>query len=507
MNERTFTGLALLGAAALAVLVASRCERSEAANTTANTTTPATASEPDPPPRGALTPPPDQPRVAVSAGTPDHSGLVVDSRGAPIGGAEVLAVPPQEGLSRRTISGADGSFTLPDDLAPGALRVLAHHADYLVTNIAATAPWSAPLRLQLARRPGLQVVVRRRDGAPLAEFAARVQRGDDEPRPLGVDDTPSRHWPGGSFTATRDEPGLVLVTIAAPGYAPAAVQLETRADAVASAELWLDLGAHVRGTLVDHAGAAVPDATIALRPTTDSAPHAQARTDAAGEFALPSLAAGTYDVTAFHEQLPQLRSLGVNIVAAVEPQPLRLQLPAGARAHGQVRGLRPDQIAEVVFRHVDGPVRRAPLDPFGTYTLERLTPGAHRVAVVYPRDATLRQLAAAVDDLALPNGIVLADTQDLRFDFDDPWQSLGRVLGRARLGDAPEQLRVVARHLDRPLPPRVAGLYTAMPRADGSFTLDAMLPGRWQLEVRLGANTLASDEITVPAGGVLRWER
>ncbi|MEZ5966528.1 MAG: carboxypeptidase-like regulatory domain-containing protein [Planctomycetota bacterium] len=521
MNVRSLAtparlGASLLLAGLLAALAASRCTRSSSAATVAaasgHVAQAGGDSEPEygslPPAGGEIAPPTPPERTVVDGAGDGLRGRVVDSSGRPIGDAEVVVVPPQEGASRQTRSRPDGSFLLPRDVPPGEVRVLAHHADYLLANVGAVAPWSHQLEVRLLRRPGLALTVRRRDSVPVEHFCARLQAADGETRGLGSDDAPAQTWPQGVFRATRDEAEDVLVTISAPGFAPAAMTLSMRADTTVQADVWLEPGGCVVGALVDAQGAPVPGATVSFvgRPARAGSGHA--RTDLHGDYTLPSLSLGEHDVTAFRDGLPQAR--GVVVVHAstsASPQRVDLRLPAGAHALGTVRGVRAGQRAEIVFRHADGPIRRAPLLAGGTFELTELTPGGHQVFVDYPEDAVCRQLARVAGELGLGTQIELAAGETRRIDVDDPAQTLGSLRGVVAAGLPPHELRVVATHLDVALPARLAGLYRAVPTPAGQFEFRDLLPGRWRIDVVHGAAVLASERLDLAPGATVAWPR
>lgn len=500
MRGRDLTALSLLVAAVCAALAVRSCMSGAAPDRAAPSTH--TAAQPAavaPPPRSAAP-------VRAMADEATWHGRVLDTSGQPVAAATVLAVPPSEFASRQTVAREDGCFTLPADLPPGALRLLAHHPDFLVTNLELSWPPAAPLDVVVRRRPALRVTVRGRDGAPVESFAALLQPADAEPRPLAALTAPPQPHPAGVLTLSHDQPGDVLVTITAPGFVPARIALGLRADAVAESEVWLDLGAQLRGVLLDQRGDAVADAAVTLLPSDPSLPRAEVTTDPAGRFELHALAPGSYEVRAFRDGLPQLREPELRVLARREPQDLVLRLPAGARVHGLVRGVRALELAEVVIAHADGPVRRTPLGPGGSYLFDNLTPGVHRLTIAYASSPVLRQLAL-VDGLPLAMSLELAAGQDLGFDFDDPWQALARVVGRLPADAATRGLRVVATYLDLPLPQRLAGLLVGLPEADGQFAIESLLPGRWSLAVHSGDQVIERGEVLLPAGGEVRWPR
>ena len=212
-------------------------------------------------------------------------------------------------------------------------------------------------------------------------------------------------------------------------------------------------------------------------------------TDTDGSFELPPLAAGAYGVTA---QAPALPVYYRDEVRLDDSGPyMDIQLPEGAALSGVVQPWRPGQQAEVVARHVRGPVRRASVDvATGRYVLPDLTPGAHYIAVERGEPTWRSRIAHHLFAAAAEPDVDLRAGQVATFDPMDPVPGMAQLRGRVTGRSRPEELTVRAFSESRALPPRIEGLFRATPAGDGSFVIDGLLPGNWRFQLLSGTEVL-----------------
>ena len=182
-----------------------------------------------------------------------------------------------------------------------------------------------------------------------------------------------------------------------------------------------------------------------------------------------------------------------------------LQLPRAASLSGAVQPWVAGRVAVVVAVHQDGPVRRSPVDATtGHYMLTGLTPGRTWVYVERGEPNWRSRISRQLFDKASTTSVRLDPGGEHDLDPQDPVASMAILHGAVTGSANPMDLVVRAFRESAPLPERAAGLYRATPAQDGLFTIDGLLPGRWRLQVELGAEVLQWRVIEVTAGAELR---
>ena len=198
---------------------------------------------------------------------PTITGVVVDERGAPVGGVRIEGWPAHSGQGAQTKSAADGSFTMAipqndayrfDIAAPG----FEHLGGYTST---AYEPGTRDVRLVLKRSREVDVpVVDAETGAAVEMYgiALSVTEHDgwhtDEPLEApGI----VKHA-GGRARVSLDR-GKVMARVLAPGYAAVSVQLEVPGDARETLPIRLVRASSISGR-VGRAGAPRASARVEL---------------------------------------------------------------------------------------------------------------------------------------------------------------------------------------------------------------------------------------------------
>lgn len=417
------------------------------------------------------------------------SGVVVDRRGRPVAGVDLTAVPATDVPAVSTRSDPEGRFWMRG-MSALPLRLLLRHPDYLFENVAVDS--EGPLRIDLSRRPVVVgSVVEAQTGAAVPEFCAVLAPLEDGVLTPFASPPPGAEWSrddAGTFRLVAEQAGPHGLYVFSRRAPTAQLRLDLTPDSVVEQDVSLRPGIMARGMLRDASGSPVVGASIHLQASPGLG-AVVVTTDADGSFELPPLAAGAYGVTAQAPALPVYHRDDVRLDES--GLYMDIQLPEGASLSGVVQPWRPGQQAEVVARHVRGPVRRAPVDvATGRYSLSNLTPGEHYVAVERDEPTWRSRVAHHLFAAAAEVDVDLQPGQRAVFDPVDPVPSMAQLRGRVTGSPRPEELTVRAFCEGRSLPPRITGLFRATPTADGGFVIDGLVPGRWRFQMQSGTEVL-----------------
>ena len=435
-------------------------------------------------------------RPNAPSARPGLSGVVVDRQGRALSGVEVTAVPAPPAVAASTETDGLGKFHLPR--APDQeLRLLLHHPEFLFENRAVEPGAGDSMLVELRRRPVVMGrVVDAVTGAEVPDFCVVLAAREDRAPSTVSLPPPGAEWShdvAGAFRVTSEFAGPHALRVFTAHACVAQLLLELEPGAVVEREVAVQPAVRPHGLLRDAAGVPVAGASINLR-ALPARGGSVTTTGVDGSFEFPPLAPGPYGLTAQAHGRPALQRDDLRLELA-RPRPfLDLQLPEGAALAGVVRPWQAGQQAEVVTRHIDGPIRRAPVDvATGRYSLSELTPGRHHVVVERGEPSWRSRVARQLFDPAVAFDVELRAGRQGVFDPVDPVATMARRRGRVTGRSRPEQLVVRAWYEGRPMPARAAGLFRATPRADGSFVIDGFVPGPWRVQIQSG-------------GEVLHWE-
>ena len=305
-------------------------------------------------------------------GTLRLEGQVIDDQERPVAGA-IVAIDSHP--TRTVTTEGDGSFAF-DKLIGRDYELEASSGD----------SYAGPVRLRLGAETE-PVILRVRPISPL-EIAV-VDRESDKPiAGAAVELRSHLVWTGttgsdGVVSIAGVGAGDPILRVSAAGYAPVAGRLVTfgRGRRV---EIALLNGAPVSGRITDTAGEPIAGARVIAAATSEPFLVIDPRRDgvisgADGRFRIPSLAAGTYRLSASAEGFAAASSTPIVLDGATEQRDIEIALPAGARLTGSVITAAGEPVAGADIRVVaTGSVfwraaRRAYSGPDGTFSIGDLS--------------------------------------------------------------------------------------------------------------------------------------
>ena len=314
-------------------------------------------------------------------------GEVLDPSGKPVAGANVRLSSLQGGPDNAaTKTDGEGLFSI-SGLRPGKWKVLAFLPGYRRGSLEVEVPSQGRARLLLAKDPGLDVLVKDPQGAPLP--LARVSLSSRSEGFLGahrsgVTTTDGKiHLDG--FAGEGD--GKVLITVSHKDFLSEEKVVTEEEGSRGLYEVTLSPGANVSGRVLDGAGRPASGAQVELfrqEPSVGESsvgPFRQLKTAADGAFQLKKVPAGKYDLSAVTPLLGSAVPSEVEVSASnVEGLEVRLQPGEGVLA-GRVRDAEGKGVARCPVtltpeRHVEGHARqilRTVSGQDGTFRFEGLS--------------------------------------------------------------------------------------------------------------------------------------
>ncbi|MEO6951542.1 MAG: carboxypeptidase regulatory-like domain-containing protein [Polyangia bacterium] len=298
-------------------------------------------------------------------------GRVVDDRGAPVDGAQVVVLGRQGALSE-AVTAADGVFELA---ITGTAHVQASRAPYAPAEVVAEPGADVTLTL----RSGCAVrgtVMDRGTRAAIASFTVVMQRVTGAGP---VPSSPAVYDAEGRFEVRGVLPGRYAVQVLAAGYAASASRVVEVVEScgMSSEETFsLGHGGTVFGRITDGATHHPLVGRVSMEGFVDtgSAPikvNSSATSDSGGNFEIGGLPAGRRSLVAEVDGFHRRMAAGVDISDGARTGPIDLELDAvgqGEAARMQITGvgavLRPgDGAAEIVDTVPGGGAEQAGLKP------------------------------------------------------------------------------------------------------------------------------------------------
>ena len=411
------------------------------------------------------------------------TGLVTDTGGDPVAGAEVsVASRAESGVKRRSAkSGPDGHYRIPDAASESVSAMTVRAPKFLDASREGPAPADGVVDFVLERGGSITGTVRGYDGKAPAAFRVGV-RPAREGEPPGKPAIEFKD-PTGVFRVDDLDPGTYTVEVLAERYASV-----DKADIEVKAEQVTDLGtltllsqSMLRGRAVTARDRApVESAAVRIVPIagTDgrdlSAPTSwTATTGADGTFTTPELPAGTFDLTIEHPQFAPARTRVTFRPDADTPEMLVEMFRGGALTGSVVDAklLPAAGVRIVATQGTDGESRIADTASDGQYFMDGLTPGTWTVT-----RQQVRQAGSNASDTKLA---AIREGETTTVDFDE--KPRVTVSGVVIKGDAPvPNVSIYFVAIDNSVP-RDGTSATA--DGDGRFQVGLLHGGRYQVSV------------------------
>ncbi|MEM1178992.1 MAG: carboxypeptidase regulatory-like domain-containing protein [Acidobacteriota bacterium] len=431
-------------------------------------------------------------------------GKITDSEGAALGDVKVSAgassrdlaamVDPLTSTPLEVTSGPAGRFRL-DDLSPGqTLQIQLKKEGYAAQAVNAVAPQAgeSPPPLALTMEPATQLTVSARDADGLPIPNARVSVGD----------AGGNRWRGSRGRTSGD--GIAEF----PALVPGRFDVEVKADGFEvhrrsglelgpgprTLDISLERGLSFTGVVLDPSGDRVKGGTmVVLEPQGSDGfnlnrPRAMA--DDSGQFVLDGLEAGTFTLTAMHQEWGETRQK-VDVAPGMAPIEVRFAAGEGVTVTGLVLDGatgEPVSVATVVLHrgHTAAAFNRgspqARTDAQGRFEIKTVPPGTYTPGVTHADYAagtgdTLEVGSLSVDGLVLEMG--------------SGESIVGRLVG-VPLGNLGETSIMAFS--------ATGGMLHASPDFEGVFRFDRMAPGDWAVRASLPDGSQASERVVLKAG-------
>ncbi|MGE0400733.1 MAG: sigma-70 family RNA polymerase sigma factor [Kofleriaceae bacterium] len=418
-------------------------------------------------------------------GTFRLEGLVVDENDQPVAGATVAidSHPP-----RSLETEADGEFVFEGLIA----------RDYTIeaTTQGDKPGYAGPTRLRLTEKTE-PVTIRLREGG----FVEVVVSGTDGAaiKNATVELRSTLVWTGatndkGVATLRGVGPTWAPLVASAPGYASAAMMLGTSGDPAAPARVSLTLakGAAMAGKVIDEAGKPVAGARVVATSTSEPFPVVDARRDgvetkADGTFTLPTIASGTWRLTATQGDHAPATTAPITVDGEHDKRGIEIVLTAGATISGTVQDATGAPIAAADVRVVVRGTtfwraqRQAFTAPDGTFAIEGLprravdivaahTSGSSAIVPIDLAEKPTHEVTLKLDVTGAIEGTVVDST--------------GQPLGDAQVSAEP----TYTGSLEQQEVWSVRGSQLAVTDQGGGFRFAGLPPGPYRLRAaRLGA--------------------
>ena len=368
------------------------------------------------------------------------TGLVSDSAGEPVAGADVKAFwRDASGLrSRAATTGTDGRYRIADAAKLPVTRVTVRAPKFLPAERDGAPPSDGVLDFVVEKGGSIAGIVRGYDGTFPPSFHVKVQKPDRERKVTAGEKDFSD--PEGVFRLDDLEPGTYTIEVASTGYARVvSADLVVVAEQVVDAgTLTLESSTALRGRIVA-ARDQSPLAGVTVRIALVDPPKSQAASGTKsswtetsgtdGTFTAAGLPEGTFDIALEHPQFAP-RTTRVPFRPGADAPSLVLEMYRGGSLTGVVvgPGLDPVPGVRITAAPAEGQdARVAETGSDGRYFIDGLAPGAYTVA----RSSDRQPNGASLDKKAA----TIIEGETTTVDFDEKPSVV--VSGSVLRGDTP----------------------------------------------------------------------
>jgi len=420
------------------------------------------------------------------------SGLVTDTAGDPVSGAEVTASwQGPAGVKRKAVkTGADGRYRIAEAAADAVTDVAVRAPKFLRADRDGPAPADGVVEFVLERGGSIAGIVHDTDGKVPPSFQVKVH-GVSE----GAASASAEHDftdPAGAFRIDDLDPGTYTIEVVAEHYAKA-----TKDDLVVAAEQVEDAGtvklfskSVLHGRVVaarDRAPIAGATLHVSVADTGDradvTAPSTWTVTSAAdGTFQTTTIPAGTYELALEHPQFAPARTR-VTFQPDTDAAEVVVEMYRGGSLTGSVVDSKRDAVSGVrivATQGTEGDSRVADTGSDGHYYIDGLTPGAWTVTRQLDRPAG----SSAVDTKYAQ----IREGETATVDFDE--QAKVTVSGVIIKGEAPiPNAAIYFVAIDNNALPDGK---SARADAEGRYQIGLVHGGRYQVSVVFGGTAVAN---------------
>lgn len=426
------------------------------------------------------------------------TGLVTDTAGDPVPGADVAASWGAAGNAKRKSAktGTDGRFRIPDAPPDAVTRMMVRATKFLLAARDGAAPADGVVDFMLEHGGSIAGTVRGFDGKPLASFHVNVRATDGGTSGGG----PSEHDftdPAGAFRIDDLDPGTYAIEVGADRYASVKKEeLDVAAERVSDAgTLTLQSRTVLRGRVVGGRDRApIAGATINLtRVPGDEKIEVVAQSSWSvvsapdGTFTTPSLPEGTFDLAATHPQFAPAR-LRVSFRPDADAPEAIVEMFRGGALTGSVVDGKLEPVAGVrivATQGADGDSRIADTGSDGRYYMDGLAPGTWTVSRQQDRPA-----GSVAGDSKLA---AIREGETTTVDFDEkPRISVSGVVMKGETPVPNASIYFVA--IDNNLP---RDGKSTQSDAEGLYRLGLLHGGRYQVSVVFGAASASNGHSVV----------
>jgi protocatechuate 3,4-dioxygenase beta subunit len=429
-------------------------------------------------------------------------GVVTDSAGSPVAGAEVIARSNEPVRSwfqepeppSPYITGTDGRFRIVDLRRGDHVDLEVHHPAYAPAQaLAVEVPTPEPLHVELKRARSLagRVVGPRGEPVPGA-LLSRIEELRIGGGSQGSAFTLGQTGADGTFRVTGLAPGTLNLEVSADGYRTrrtGGVQIPEDRD-VEHLEVTLEPGVILAGRVLDSLGEPVGDANVWVHPErprremTFRMPG-PTRTDGEGRWQVDGLDPGAVRVDASHQR----GRATARLLLAPGENHLDLTLPAGVAVAGRVGDEAGAPLPNVILRLVatEGMAGSSVAsEADGTFVFPNVADGSF----------TLKASLRGYEEATYPGEVRIAGQPvsglDLHLSRSHPATIRGQLLG---LGpDDLAGVRISARMEESYL------VGSGVVEPGGRYHVADVSTGEWTVEAHDGANNSAAGRVQIEPG-------